>query len=1356
MDGGVPLTLANPAAHAPGISSPTRRQLISRSPSRSSSRLQFAQPRDTDPVLRSLSPTTTLRAFAEASRISADDALHAALQDSSPAQRNLGARAAQTCLDVRSWAREMEGWEWSGTFDVPEPTRKRQRLSTMSTGSLSREVSTNDQEIDDSEYWGSLPAKTVREYEQRWDEIAQQLDEIDMEELKEFALSAHNQAGTGAASIDDSIGAIGAATDLRKLDDFTAIVTATIMQTLPFLSRLNSMLTTWRVRLAILRQAPLYLKLLWQARADLDQGWGSLANLPIGGENLPRPAFTRGDMIELKSRMEHDIGKLGMKLDRFLDDLEGRPETVPESWIEELESMEQNYAEWTIRAERKILEDDLRKNRWSKRLSSAAQTRSRSFRSSTMPESPVNGLANGHNGGDAGAGVRSPIERTNDIGSALSPPIEGREPSPAPTFDLMPPPIPELARNDSNTIPSAQADHIIEPIPRASTAASRRSSRSRHVPIILPYVGDGQKYPSEGITGDSSSPIEPPASDLLPEPAKSNSEVPALSVAKRRAFFTGDIERTQSLQRATKTPVRPFEHASNAFARLFKQEGAPSPERSRSTSLRSEIRRRSGSGKSENGVIWGGRTPASPKSSIRRKTSEGSSRDLSKDRGTTPKADPVAADADAPPVPVLPAPDLPPKSPRRSLQSPAKIKSQSSTPASPNRGQKKAEPFPEFDFGENWPLSPPESIYERGGPVDAQTARLYAQASNESTGMTSPKKPMESDSFHRMFVDSLPGTPDERSESPALVSDLPASFPEPPKSRLPVRSSVVPTVESFMLENSPGSVFHAQFQEESVPASSVPVTERPQHIDLPADSSLPLPTNASEDPKTPNSITSDTYSPEIQDARVSYFQMASPSLSRANSVATTSPQQNRPRSSYTMSSMQLQDPPQEDEEGANQERINESLQMRRASKMSIGSQNILEVKSIDLSPRKSSASPMDHDVQPIEDALGRPPRREEEPAFPTPPAIHEERPRTPVSPLAGSPGPSWLKHKTSNLSVVSKEASPAAEIGALNSFMGKRRGPATQQSDLSPPSFELKPESDTFDRQVSKVLQKIPASIRFRTGATTPQPRAADPRSYGGPRPKNNPRAPSRTSTNPGALTLAPADPSPSRRHATANEPEVKLYHLTQAGREEPIKLFVRLVGEGERVMVRVGGGWADLADYLRQYAEHHGSRTVSASAGDVDVKAVSSPIAGPNGAIHPALRRQASGPLFSAASGRRSPMPPTPPQVQGENLDPSAAAAMVTPDRPAIPAKSASRPSTADSNLSSGKHSSPEIGLAGFGSGGKRELPEQKARWVEGMVERVQNAGGGEQKGQKQKGFTELGTVGGTRRVVFRNAGGA
>jgi hypothetical protein len=68
---------------------------------------------------------------------------------------------------------------------------------------------------------------------------------------------------------------------------------------------------------------------------------------------------------------------------------------------------------------------------------------------------------------------------------------------------------------------------------------------------------------------------------------------------------------------------------------------------------------------------------------------------------------------------------------------------------------------------------------------------------------------------------------------------------------------------------------------------------------------------------------------------------------------------------------------------------------------------------------------------------------------------------------------------------------------------------------------------------------------------------------------------------------------------------------------------------------------------------------------------------------------------------------------------------------------------------------------MAGPGSNGKKvpELPDKKARWVEGMVEMVQKASAEKNNnkkndsGQKQKPFGEMGKVGATRRVVFRNA---
>ena len=182
----------NPTIRPPPLAAVHHRRLHSRSLSHSP--MRPPNPRDWDPLLRDLSPTATLRTFQTAET------------DSSPAfsfrgaasvsERAWGAKAAQTCLDLRSWVWELEGWQWPGSFSVPG---KEAREDEEGKGGRKRE----------EDYWGSLPASIVLSYERRADEIARQLDDIDVEELKDFVLSAHRQAGSGRASRDDSIASIG-------------------------------------------------------------------------------------------------------------------------------------------------------------------------------------------------------------------------------------------------------------------------------------------------------------------------------------------------------------------------------------------------------------------------------------------------------------------------------------------------------------------------------------------------------------------------------------------------------------------------------------------------------------------------------------------------------------------------------------------------------------------------------------------------------------------------------------------------------------------------------------------------------------------------------------------------------------------------------------------------------------------------------------------------------------------------------------------------------------------------------------------------------------------------------------------
>lgn len=297
--------------------------------------------------------------------------------------------------------------------------------------------------------------------------------------------------------------------------------------------------------------------------------------------------------------------------------------------------------------------------------------------------------------------------------------------------------------------------------------------------------------------------------------------------------------------------------------------------------------------------------------------------------------------------------------------------------------------------------------------------------------------------------------------------------------------------------------------------------------------------------------------------------------------------------------------------------------MRSASPQSIGKYQRSELRSLDILPR-SPTSPRGDLPSPIE------PIAEDVPETPVDgPSSRLAEPSPPVSPLEDKsimdfPSPPNIPVRTSSLT-----ASP--ESGRRSSH--RRRISDAPSSPLSTDDYDLAPAplrkarskrkyndvplpttksptasstakskaanlsagGDNFDRHVSEVLDRVHAPIRFksRPGAETPQPSTSRPEAGGKAKSYSRLQQPKLERQQTKSMTLAPAEISP-KKSSTASEPEVKLYHLTQAGRTEPIKLFVRLVGEGERVMVRVGGGWADLADYLRQYAEHHGSRTVS------------------------------------------------------------------------------------------------------------------------------------------------------------------
>ncbi|KAL1838604.1 hypothetical protein VTJ49DRAFT_2472 [Mycothermus thermophilus] len=241
---------------------------------------------------------------------------------------------------------------------------------------------------------------------------------------------------------------------------------------------------------------------------------------------------------------------------------------------------------------------------------------------------------------------------------------------------------------------------------------------------------------------------------------------------------------------------------------------------------------------------------------------------------------------------------------------------------------------------------------------------------------------------------------------------------------------------------------------------------------------------------------------------------------------------------------------------------------------------------------------------------------------------------------------------TRSLSVSFSEMPTVREVPSLPSLPGTPRTRSFVEDDDDLPTEPNTPiedvsmlhgvADDRLQQQISEILSSVPAKIRL-----TANPAAVNlnPPDFKMPKRKSSrqdliPRSQSNASMRSTysrsatpSFTLAPAQ-TRSRSKSKHTNQEIRLYHLSRAG-EAPIKLFIRCVGErGERVMVRVGGGWADLGEYLKEYALHHRRAAAPAAEEKVEVKDIPAP-----GAVRPVDSTPPSRP--SSAMDVHSPISP-------------------------------------------------------------------------------------------------------------------
>lgn len=342
-----------------------------------------------DPLLANLSPTSTLEALEATEAIdpegrASQSLLHDSVAAASTSERALGIRAALAGKKLKQWHAELTAWPWplassprgSGFRVPPLGEQSIDNLRPNHEGYINEAIIGSGSvynlgQAEDEEYLGSLPAKLVREYENRIEEIAEDMEALGVEELKDYVRDAHlasNPRRISRIAQDNPY----LRTNYIHLDDFTAVITSTIMQSLPIISRLNAVIATWSIRLSILRQIPDFLGLLEFSQNIIANAWDVIGNMDGMIETSGLEAVKTA-LHSKRTTMEENLRELGRRLDSILDLLEGREDTIPEEWIDSMESVEVEFGEWVVETERRLMEEGWKADQNSRDLGTQAQ-----------------------------------------------------------------------------------------------------------------------------------------------------------------------------------------------------------------------------------------------------------------------------------------------------------------------------------------------------------------------------------------------------------------------------------------------------------------------------------------------------------------------------------------------------------------------------------------------------------------------------------------------------------------------------------------------------------------------------------------------------------------------------------------------------------------------------------------------------------------------------------------------------------------------------------------------------------------------------------------------------------------------
>ncbi|KAF2093289.1 hypothetical protein NA57DRAFT_61801 [Rhizodiscina lignyota] len=315
-------------------------------------------------LIRDISPSTALRAF-DGDGISlgnTDDVrLQLHLSSLSASERDLGTRIAIAAQKLRAWCDEIEQWGWSGTFEVDEDKKRRRwrwpsQDEAKTVANIEKRLSEISAEPAHPPTDGTIPRAQVEQYGRRLDEIGEELEDLEIDELKDQVLGIHRTRSRPGSSYSGI-----SVTNLMMMDDFSILVTHTLMQSLPYLGTLRHHMDTWTIRLNVLSEVPQFVAELRQSQRSIRLGWDAvlLARDPSStNQGLTLEAHKHAVAL-LQNVLQQKVWRLGHTLDKMLDALESREDKLPDAWIDDFEALEADYGKWVTEAQRSVLELEL-------------------------------------------------------------------------------------------------------------------------------------------------------------------------------------------------------------------------------------------------------------------------------------------------------------------------------------------------------------------------------------------------------------------------------------------------------------------------------------------------------------------------------------------------------------------------------------------------------------------------------------------------------------------------------------------------------------------------------------------------------------------------------------------------------------------------------------------------------------------------------------------------------------------------------------------------------------------------------------------------------------------------------------